>query len=219
VSVLGTFLGGAISTHRGARSALVHRLPACASAIAIPSRSCSICGPTRAPRSPVDPGSLVTEYLGPTFAMTQTLVPQDRALASPSASSQPDRAHRAVPAPEFSVRLTPTYGARQCHSLLAASSSVAVRHALVSAGGARSRRDLQAKRMPGARAKPGIIGAGRPLEHLRSGAPAPTTSHHTRPAPVSPRAARNPVILAFTPRIGPVCGDQTARNELAGFAA
>jgi MFS family permease len=86
VGLAGTFLGGAISdriSHRDVRWYL--RVPAIASAIGVPFAFLFYLWPD--PRTAIllsVPGSLVGGvYLGPTFAMTQTLVrPKMRALAS-----------------------------------------------------------------------------------------------------------------------------------------
>ncbi|HTO07600.1 MAG TPA: MFS transporter [Myxococcota bacterium] len=86
VGVLGTFLGGAISDRIAARDPRWYmRVPAVASAIGIPFAFLFYLWPD--PRTAIllsIPGSLIGGvYLGPTFAMTQSLVrPNMRALAS-----------------------------------------------------------------------------------------------------------------------------------------
>ena len=86
IGVLGTFLGGAISDRIAARDPRWYmRVPAIASGIGIPFAFLFYLWPD--PRTAIllsIPGSLIGGvYLGPTFAMTQTLVrPKMRALAS-----------------------------------------------------------------------------------------------------------------------------------------
>jgi MFS family permease len=86
IGVLGTYLGGAISDRISKRDVRWYlRVPAVASAIGVPFAFLFYLWPD--PRTAIllsVPGSLVGGvYLGPTFAMTQTLVkPKMRALAS-----------------------------------------------------------------------------------------------------------------------------------------
>ncbi|HTO52400.1 MAG TPA: MFS transporter [Myxococcota bacterium] len=86
IGVLGTYLGGAISDRISQRDVRWYlRVPAVASAIGVPFAFLFYLWPD--PRTAIllsVPGSLVGGvYLGPTFAMTQTLVkPKMRALAS-----------------------------------------------------------------------------------------------------------------------------------------